>query len=122
MVIATIDRLNRSWGQARIEDLARELAISRRQLHRRFTRTVGLAPKRFGRILRFQKAVGLLRAGIDPQEVIGRCGYSDQAHLSHEVKTFSHRCPGELERRPPTPLMSYYNAPDVSHFYNTVYF
>ncbi len=121
MVVAAVERLNRSWGSLPIGELAADLAVSRRHLQRRFTRTVGLGPKRFARLVRFQKAVGLLRSGYDWHATVAHCGYVDQAHLTRECKAFSGHTPGELRRRPATPLMRYYNPPTLAGVYSTVY-
>ena len=80
--------LHASGGQVRMSELARELGVSERTLHRDVLDEAGVPPKLLARVLRFQRAVTLLRsgAGEDLASVALVCGYSDQAHLSREVR------------------------------------
>ena len=53
----------------------------------RFRTQLGLAPKAYARIVRFQRAVGLLggvRDGHTLADVAIECGYYDQSHLSRD--------------------------------------
>ena len=49
----------------RVAALGAELGVSERQLRRRFLDAVGYGPKTLARVLRFQRAVTLLRSGSD---------------------------------------------------------
>ena len=84
-------RLVRSQGRVRVEALARELGWSRRTLSERFHDEVGVPPKRFARLLRFQSAVGLLNNGScgSLTTVAHTAGYADQAHFNHEFLTLA---------------------------------
>ena len=121
LAVAAVGRLDQSWGRVPIRQLARELEISRRQLQRRFRSAVGIGPKQFARLVRFQKAIGLLRGAVDWPEVIDRCGFFDQAHLIHELKAFSGHTPVEVQSRGTTPLMHTFNATVASPIYTTIY-
>jgi AraC-like DNA-binding protein len=80
--------LQASGGQVRMAELARALGVSERTLHRDVLDGAGVPPKLLARVLRFQRAVTLLRSGggADLASVALACGYSDQAHLSREVR------------------------------------
>ena len=121
LVVKSVQRINASWGRVGVEALAQELSISRRQLHRRFVGAVGIGVKRFARLVRFQKALGCLRAGLPWGEAVWRCGYVDQAHLITELKTFMGQTPGAICRQRTTPLMRYFNEPDLRRLNTTVY-
>ncbi|MGV9380542.1 DUF6597 domain-containing transcriptional factor [Nonomuraea sp. NPDC003707] len=82
--IAGALRMGRSVGE-----VAWDLGFSERQLHRRSLVTFGYAPKILQRIVRFQRALALARAGVPLAEVAVTAGYADQAHLSHDVKRLS---------------------------------
>ncbi|MEV4398492.1 DUF6597 domain-containing transcriptional factor [Nonomuraea sp. NPDC049607] len=82
--IARALRMGRS-----VRDVAWTLGLSERQLHRRSVASFGYSPKTLQRIVRFQRALTLARAGVPPAEVAVRAGYADQAHLSHDVKRLS---------------------------------
>ncbi|MDX3379892.1 helix-turn-helix transcriptional regulator [Streptomyces niveiscabiei] len=78
---------------------ADELGLGARQLHRRSLWAFGYGPKTLARILRLQRAVGLLRRGVAPAETAVRAGYADQAHLSREVRELAGETPTGLVRR-----------------------
>lgn len=90
--------LQSSAGQVRMSELSRTLGVSERTLHRDVLDEAGVAPKLLARVLRFQQAVRLLRTGApaDLATVALTCGYSDQAHLSREVRELAGVTPTAL--------------------------
>jgi len=121
LVVAAARRISASAGAVAVADLAVELGISGRQLRRRFQAVVGLGPKRFARIVRFQAAIGMLRAGRSWGDVVERCGFFDQAHLIGELRAMAGVTPPAVQRREATPLSSYFNSGDPSTPYGTTY-
>jgi AraC-like DNA-binding protein len=91
-------RLVRTHGAVPVAELVRETGWSRRHLAARFRTQVGLAPKVFGRILRFRRAASELTRpdGRSLAEIALDCGYYDQAHLNRDFREFSGRTPTEL--------------------------
>lgn len=84
-------------GQARIGLLASNLDVSREHLARRFAADVGISPKAFARIIRFQHAAAhLSRNGISTAEIAFDTGYADQAHMTREVRRMTGVTPGAL--------------------------
>jgi AraC-like DNA-binding protein len=87
---------------ARVERVADELALSERQLQRRFREAVGYGPKTLQRVLKFQRLLGALKLGRDHTGGLARIaatlGYSDQAHLTRETRELSGHTPVSLER------------------------
>jgi AraC-like DNA-binding protein len=83
-------------GACAIGELCRETGYSQRWLIERFRAAVGLPPKVYARILRFQTALGLAaRAPRLPwARLAATCGYSDQAHLSREFQAIAGLTPG----------------------------
>ncbi len=92
-----LDGIVRSNGAAPVADLASDAGISRRHLERIFRRGVGIGPKLFSRIVRFQH---LLRA---PQRdwalLAADSGYFDQAHLIHDFRQFTGQTPMAWRQR-----------------------
>lgn len=82
-------RIRGSGGTVRVEALARETGWSRRHFGERFRREIGLTPKQAARVVRFERAVGLLKAGGDLAETAARCGFSDQPHLTAEWRALA---------------------------------
>jgi AraC-like DNA-binding protein len=67
-----------------VREVAKRVALSERQLGRRFGDRVGVAPKTFARVRRLQRAAKALTAGIAPCEVATLAGYADQAHFTRD--------------------------------------
>lgn len=89
-------------GQVGVAGLARTMAISERQLLRRFDAAVGYGPKTLYRVIRFRRAVGALYAAtgsFDLAALADQVGYADQAHLTREVTRMAGVPPAALARR-----------------------
>ena len=78
-------------GQMPIREICATLAVSPRQLERLFQREVGLNPKLYARIRRFQQA--LQQKDATWSDIAYQCGYYDQAHLIHEFVEFTGQPP-----------------------------
>jgi AraC-like DNA-binding protein len=91
-------RLVRSRGSIAVAALAAELGCSRRHLAARFGEEVGLPPKAYARLLRFQRATEALLSGGEPRlaEVAAACGYADQSHLNRDFRAFAGTTPSAL--------------------------
>jgi AraC-like DNA-binding protein len=77
---------------ARVGAVVERLGTSPHTFIARFERTVGLKPKLFERIARFQRALRVGRNG-DWARAAAQAGYADQAHLTREVRTFAGTTP-----------------------------
>ena len=85
--------------RARVGDIAKAARVSQRRLIELFSAAVGITPKRFGRVLRFQRAAALARsAAFDWTRVAYECGYYDQAHLIRDFRELADMTPGDLMR------------------------
>jgi AraC-like DNA-binding protein len=87
---------------ARVEHVAKELALSERQLQRRFRELVGYGPKTLQRVLKFQRLLAALDRGRDEPggfaRIAATIGYSDQSHLTRDTRDLSGHSPVSLER------------------------
>ncbi|QNP75298.1 AraC family transcriptional regulator [Streptomyces roseirectus] len=93
-------RLVAARGQVQVGEIAAELGWSRRYFTERFRDEVGLAPKTFARVLRFEHAHDLA-AARDPLpwgDVAAVSGYADQAHLVRDWREFTNRSPTAWRR------------------------
>lgn len=92
---SAIKQLEASCGATSIERLALAYGLSRRQFERCFREQVGLSPRLFCRIARFQRAFNAL--GVESgADIAARCGFADQAHLVHEIRRFAGQPPTTL--------------------------
>ncbi len=90
-VAFAIRELNRD-PMLSVSELSDRIGLSRRRFTQLFQDEVGLPPKVFGRIRRFQRALERIRrqpAGIDWADLALGCGYYDQAHFIHDFGNFS---------------------------------
>jgi methylphosphotriester-DNA--protein-cysteine methyltransferase len=87
---AALGRLGRAPAAVRMAALAEELGVSQRRFIRLFREEVGLTPKAFARVRRFQSALRLINAGaeVDWPAVALASGYYDQAHFIHDFRAF----------------------------------
>lgn len=71
------------------------VGLSQRRFIDRFRDEVGLTPKLFSRVRRFQEVVRLVHPArtVDWADVALSCGYFDQAHFIHDFRSFSGMSP-----------------------------
>jgi AraC-like DNA-binding protein len=79
-----------------IHSLAAKLDVSARHLSRAFTAALGVSPKRFARLARFQKLLAGRRNGLSWAQVAHACGLTDQPHLVREFQDMVGETPTEL--------------------------
>lgn len=86
-----IRTMTRSPHDISIAAVTAQTGLSPKRFIERFETAVGMTPKRFCRILRFQRALAeARRAGfVDWTRVAVDCGYFDQAHFIHDFRSFS---------------------------------
>jgi AraC-like DNA-binding protein len=86
---------------ARVENVAADLGVSERQLHRRCRAGVGYGPATLRRVLRFRRFVSSIdRTGVpaDLARLAAETGYADQAHLTRESTRLAGLPPAALAR------------------------
>jgi AraC-like DNA-binding protein len=83
----------------RVREVTDAIALSPKRFIERFKADVGVTPKRYCRILRFQHVVTRAHhcGPIDWTALALDCGYFDQAHLIHEFREFSGLTPTAYE-------------------------
>ncbi len=74
-----------------VREVARSTGLSERRFSQIFREEVGLSPKVWCRIQRFQRAVRMLHSGADVPwaEMALDCGFYDQSHFANEFRAFS---------------------------------
>lgn len=96
-----------------IEATARAIAVGTRQLERQFRDAVGLSPKRFASLMRFQRVVQRIDRArpLDWGGLAIDAGYYDQSHLIREFRRFAGQSP-DAYLREQTPLNdAFFQAP-----------
>jgi AraC-like DNA-binding protein len=85
-----VDILRAARGAMAIRALATQLGVSERHLEQRFKHEVGLTPKQFARIVRFNAIFELMKVGKpDWMELVEGAGFYDQSHFIRNFRAFT---------------------------------
>jgi AraC-like DNA-binding protein len=86
-----LDAFEQADAAVKVRDLAYRVGLSQRRFIQLFTAEVGLTPKRYSRVRRFQRARELVRQATAPDwaAVALACGFFDQSHLIRDFAEFS---------------------------------
>jgi len=87
----------KSKGNIRIDTLADQCFIGKRQLERLFRTRMDLSPKQFTNLIRYQNAWRGILLSQDINELVLQLGYSDQSHLLREFKNYHGITPYEAK-------------------------
>lgn len=90
-----------TWPQMQtVGAVTEQTGFSARRFIEMFREEVGLAPKLFCRVRRFQQVLSLITSGHSVRwaDVAATCGYFDQAHFIHDFRAFSGLNPSEYPR------------------------
>lgn len=94
-ITGSISLINQTRGIVSIDALASLACLSRKQYERIFGDSVGISPKRFLRIIRFQNAI--FRKQLNGKNSLTGlaydCGYFDQSHMINDFKHLSGKTP-----------------------------
>jgi AraC-like DNA-binding protein len=82
----------------RVAEVARRLAISERQLRRRFEEAIGMSPKRYAGVARLHRVLDLTskEPGTAWADVAVLAGYYDQPHMIDDFRTVTGATPKAL--------------------------
>lgn len=84
-------------GRVSVERLAAAAGVSRQHLARVFRDRIGLAPKTYCSLARFQSGLAYAgRDGVDWAQAAAGLGYADQSHMIAEFRRFSSLTPQTL--------------------------
>jgi AraC-like DNA-binding protein len=95
---ACLDKIIAGEAKANVAELAECACLSTKQFQRRFSEYIGILPKEYLRVIRFQNAIH--KKYINPALTLTNlsydCGYYDQSHFIRDFKTFSGMTPKEF--------------------------
>jgi len=93
-------RLRRAPG-TRVAALAKEIGWGRQHFSERFRREIGVSPRGFARVARFEQVVAALAARERPDwaGLAAAHGFADQPHLVREISALSGLTPTQLVAR-----------------------
>ncbi|MCX2585410.1 helix-turn-helix domain-containing protein [Pedobacter sp. MR22-3] len=98
-IIHIIKDIQNQNGQSRVGDIAKKHFTTPRQLERHFKNSVGVSPKDFTSLVRYQFVSSKIKnntSGKCLAELAFESGYYDHAHLTKEIKRFTGSVPSQL--------------------------
>jgi AraC-like DNA-binding protein len=118
-----LELLYNTQGQIRMSALAADCGLSLRQFERRFQQRIGVSPKVFARLLRFEALLTSLiqEPASSLADIASHLGYQDQAHVIHEFKTWAGCTPTAFLARAKQRAMRGPLIPDPRPAYPSVY-
>ncbi|HEX7186521.1 MAG TPA: helix-turn-helix transcriptional regulator [Thermoanaerobaculia bacterium] len=96
-----LDAFEPKGAEVRVRDVAGRVGLSQRRFIQVFAAEVGMTPKLYSRVRRFQRARALAEKAAVPDwaRVAVDCGYFDQSHLIRDFLAFSGLSPADYLRR-----------------------
>lgn len=92
-------RIDQGGGQLPLAEIAREMGMTRQHLGRIFRSQVGLSPKLYARIRRFQNVIAMAQTLLPRWGWAGvahQFGYVDQSHLIADFQALSRTTPAKF--------------------------
>jgi AraC-like DNA-binding protein len=91
MVRKAVKLIAQHQGDLEVSAMAAQLGVSRQTVKHKFDQHVGVSPKLFGKLRRFQAVLGRLTSGtkVNWTQLAKESGYYDQAHLTREFNHFT---------------------------------
>lgn len=95
-----LTRITESNGNISLKNLQKELQLSERGLQRKFDQSVGISPKLFSRVCRFQASLVQLKNSNfnNLSDIAYDNGYSDQSHFIRTFKEFAGFSPLQFQK------------------------
>ncbi|MBX2960894.1 MAG: AraC family transcriptional regulator [Cyclobacteriaceae bacterium] len=108
-------------GDTRVQLVAQKLGISERYLEKKFQLFIGITPKRCMQLLRFNRAIAMLKKKYNMMDIVVELGYHDQAHMIREFKQFARYAPSRYKSN--LEFESYFlGSQRLPALFNSIYF
>ena len=101
MIKDAVAQIVQSKGNLSLKELQQKLNLSERSLERKFNQSIGISPKLFSRICRFQESLNQLqtRSYDKLSDIAYENQYADQSHLIRTFKEFTGLSPLEFKKQ-----------------------
>ena len=100
LILQSLEEIDFTQRHISVEQLAAQANLSQKQFERVFERVVGIMPKRYIRLARFQKLVSWLNrhaAVVNWAKLAARFGYYDHSHMAKDFQAFAGTTPGDFK-------------------------
>lgn len=124
LIISALQTISQMNGDVKISRLSKEFCLSEKQFVRRFKSVIGINPKFFARLLRYQYILKILDSGkLDLLDHAIECGFYDVSHFIHEFTEFTGMSPSVyVNEKVRTDLGVYFDKNiEQSPYYHLIY-
>lgn len=99
-MLHAVNHIREQNGNCSLKTLQQQLHITPRSLERRFTRQVGIPPKLFANVCRFQSSLQQMRNSDNKSltDIALDNGYADQSHFIRHFKSFAGHSPNQYRK------------------------
>jgi AraC-like DNA-binding protein len=96
-----LNQIIESKGRIALKDLQKSLNISERYFERKFNQHVGISPKLFSKVYRFQASLNQLKSNhyAKLSDIAFDNGYADQSHFIRTFKEFAGFPPYQFQKQ-----------------------
>jgi len=100
-IVRTARAIIKNSGAVRVSEIAYQTGLGLRQFERRFDREIGISPKLYARIIRFEAALQrrAILSTTSWTDIAHDLGYHDQMHMVHDFTRLSGDSPERIARR-----------------------
>lgn len=113
-IFGSIQKIYARKGALNMDEITKDVWLSRRQFERKFNELTGIRPKLLARIIRFQTSLKMKEKPIESLSALAYdCGYFDQSHFIRDFKAFSGLSPGIYFKKITESADNFVNLTDV---------
>ena len=96
-----VSTINTTPNRCSIKSISHKVGFSQKHLIKLFKEHVGVAPKEFLKVIRFQRAIQQIenQISVDWSQIAFDCGFYDQSHFIADFKDFSGFTPSEYVKQ-----------------------
>lgn len=98
-ILPITNQIRNQQGLVKVNELAKTYFTTTRHLERHFQNSIGVSPKEFIRLVRYQFTHHKIKnntSGKSLATIAFESGYYDHAHLTNEIKKFTGAAPSQL--------------------------
>ncbi|MDR6549157.1 helix-turn-helix domain-containing protein [Paenibacillus qinlingensis] len=106
LIVQAARQIQQQKGAVSIKQLADDFWVGKRTLERKFKAIIGITPKKFANIVRFQHTLQLKKSGHDYLDIVHACHFNDHAHFAHDFKAFTGCTPEQFFRNEVQPELT----------------
>jgi transcriptional regulator GlxA family with amidase domain len=100
-IVHAVNAIDLTKGRLNLADLASEVCLGQRHFERKFKAMIGVTPKMFAKVTRFQHAWEKMLAcpNKDVLTIAVESGYYDHTHLINDFKSLTGETPADLRKK-----------------------